>query len=113
MPYRRGGGNRGRGRGRGRCAQPEVEHELRTPRGIEVVGRVVKSQGSSRFMVLCSDGNERLCSIPKKFKRAFWIKENDVVLVEPWTLQSDIRGDIIMRYSISDANRLKERGFLK
>ncbi len=94
-------------------ALPEAEHALRVPRDPETAGVVVKSQGSSRFLVHCMDGKERVCIIPKKYKRRFWIKENDVVLVSPWPVQGDERGDIVMRYSISDANRLKERGLLK
>lgn len=105
---------RGRGNFRGRkSSMPEAEHALRTPRSPETVGLVVKSQGSARFHVHCMDGKERICIIPKKYKRSFWIKENDVVLVAPWPVQGEERGDIIMRYSISDANKLRERGLLK
>ncbi len=64
-------------------------------------------------MVYCMDGNNRLCIIPKRYKRQFRIRENDVVLVMQWIVQSDERGDIIWRYSISDSNKLKDRGILK
>ncbi len=78
-----------------------------------MVGRVIKAHGSSRFMVHCMDGNDRLCSIPKRHKRQFYIHENDVVLIMQWIVQSNERGDIIWRYSISDANKLKEKGMLE
>ncbi len=86
---------------------------MRVPRDGEVVGRVIKPQGASRFLVHCMDGNDRLCSIPKKYKRRFWIRENDIVLVEPWSVQAHERGDVVWRYSISDSSKLKDRGILE
>ncbi len=47
------------------------------PRGNEVIGTVSKISGASKFLVSCTDGNERLCSIPGRFRRRFWIKIND------------------------------------
>ncbi len=93
--------------------EENAEEELRLPRGKEVVGTVTKILGASRFMVMCSDSKERLCSIPGKFKRKFWIKVNDVVLVQPWVAEPDEKGDIIWRYSIMAANKLKRMNLLK
>ncbi len=92
--------------------QPDVERKTRMPENGEVVGTVVKIVGASRFVVSCSDGKERMCTIPGKFRRRFWIKVNDAVIIKPWVVQSDERGDIIWRYSILDVNRLKERKML-
>lgn len=83
------------------------------PRGNEVIGTVSKISGASKFLVLCTDGNERLCSIPGRFRRRFWIKINDVVLVKPWVVQSNERGDIIWRYTPMDVNRLKNRKLIQ
>ncbi len=99
-------------RGRGRGPRIEVERELRLPQQGEVLGTVTKIAGASRFVVGCKDGNERLCSIPGRFKRRFWIKVNDVVVVQPWTLQSNERGDIIWRYRPQEVNKLRDRGLL-
>ena len=108
MPYRgRGGGNRGRGRG-GR--PPEEVHELKMPQDNEIVGVVTQAVGASNFRVRCSDNFERLCSIPGRLRRRFWIKENDLVVVKPWVVQSNERGDIVWRYSLGDRDRLKARG---
>ena len=87
---------------------PEVEHELKRPANGEVVGKVVKIAGATKFLVDCNDGKQRLCVIPGRFRRRFWIRENDVVLVKPWTVQSDERGDIIWRYSLQDIGRLRD-----
>jgi translation initiation factor 1A len=85
--------------------------EMPVPKSGEAVGTVTKSLGASNFLVACSDGNERICTIPGRLRRRFWIKINDTVLVKPWVVQGDKRGDIIWRYSIMDRENLKNRGF--
>ncbi len=99
-------------RGRGRGPRIEVERELKLPVQGETLGTVTKIAGASRFVVACKDGNERLCSIPGRFKRRFWIKVNDVVIVQPWTVQSNERGDIVWRYRPQEVMKLKDRGML-
>ena len=37
----------------------------------------------------------------------FWIKEGDVVIVKPWVVEGDERGDIMWRYSQMDIGKLK------
>ena len=54
-----------------------------------------------------------MCSIPGRLRRAFWIKEGDVVIVKPWIVQSDERGDLVWRYSQMDMNKLRDRNILK
>lgn len=76
------------------------------------MGKVSRISGASRFVVRCVDGKERVCTIPGRYRRRFWIKENDVVIVKPWVVQSDERGDIIYRYSVMDTNKLKDRKML-
>lgn len=88
----------------------QEEHRLMMPRDNEVVGVVVKAEGASKFKVLCSDNRERMCAIPGRLKRRFWIKENDIVLVKPWVVQGDEKGDIVYRYSLMDKESLKQRG---
>jgi hypothetical protein len=34
-------------------------------------------------------------------------------MVKPWVVQSDEKGDIIWRYSILDANKIKERKLIE
>jgi translation initiation factor 1A len=41
-----------------------------------------------------------------------WIKVGDVVLVAPWDFQVDSRGDILWRYTESQANALRSQGRL-
>ncbi|MCL4371809.1 translation initiation factor eIF-1A [Candidatus Marsarchaeota archaeon] len=89
-----------------------VTHSTKLPSDGEVVGKVTKLVGATRFVVDCSDGNQRICIIPGRLRRMFWIKENDVVLVKPWIVQTNERGDIIWRYSLMDIGRLKEKGYI-
>ncbi|MEM0149455.1 MAG: translation initiation factor eIF-1A [Candidatus Micrarchaeaceae archaeon] len=85
---------------------------LKLPRGTEVVGKVSKIAGATRFFVKCADGKERICTIPGRLRRRFWIKINDVVIVKPWVVQSDERGDITWRYSMMDIGKLRAKGIL-
>ncbi|MCL5239653.1 MAG: translation initiation factor IF-1A [Candidatus Marsarchaeota archaeon] len=99
-----------RGRGRGRGGRPAPVYELKLPQPGETVGLVVQVMGASKFKIRCSDSFERICSIPGRLRRRFWIKENDLVLIKPWVVQSNERGDIVWRYSIGDRDRLRDKG---
>ncbi len=90
-----------------------IEYRLKMPDQGEMVGTVIKIAGATKFLVRCMDGKERLCIIPGRLRRRFWIKENDVVIVRPWVVQTDERGDIVWRYSVLDISKLKERGLLQ
>ena len=92
--------------------QPIGEHRLMIPKSGEFIGVVTKALGASKFSVLCNDNKERICAIPGRLKRRFWIKENDLVLVKPWVVQGDEKGDVIYRYSLMDKDSLKAKGFV-
>lgn len=89
-----------------------IEANTKMPGNGEFVGKVARIAGATKFFVSCSDHNERLCTIPGRLRRRFWIKEGDIVIVKPWVVQSDKRGDIMWRYSMLDINRLKDRHML-
>lgn len=88
------------------------EIRLRLPRGREVLGIVTQRLGGSRMNVACLDGKVRICRIPGRLKKSLWLREKDVVLAEPWELSSD-KGDIIWKYTPTQVQALKEKGFLK
>jgi translation initiation factor 1A len=92
--------------------QDNVVQELKVPEGNELIGKVTRIAGATRFFVKCTDGKERVCTIPGRLRRKFWIKANDIVLVKPWVVQSDERGDIIWRYSMMDISKLKAMNVL-
>ena len=82
------------------------------PQPGELIGKVVRIAGATKFLVRCTDSNERLCSIPGRLRRRFWIKENDIVIVRPWIVQTTERGDIVWRYSVMDIGKLRDRKLL-
>jgi len=89
------------------------QFRVRTPRPGEVLGLIIGRAGGSRFTVLCSDKKERMCRVPGKIKHDIWVKEGDYVIIEPWPIESDKKGDIIWRYTRIQADWLKRHGFLK
>lgn len=85
---------------------------LRMPRNDEVLGIVEQMLGASRMKVNCKDNKVRICRIPGKIKRRIWIKEGDVVIVKPWTVQGGEKGDIIWRYTRPQVDRLVSQGVI-
>lgn len=85
---------------------------MRMPREGEILGVVLALLGGSRMMVDCKDGNERRCRIPGKLRNRIWVKEGDVVLVRPWEIEADSKGDIIWRYLPLQAKVLRDRGLI-
>lgn len=83
------------------------------PRGNEVFGLLEQRLGGSRMRVRCLDGKNRICRIPGKLKRKLWVREGDIVIVEPWQFGGDEKGDIIYKYSPTQVGFLKKRGHLK
>jgi len=63
--------------------------------------------------VECSDGNLRLCRIPGKLRRRIWVRPGDLIIVEPWTVQENERGDVVWRYTRTQAMWLKKKGMIK
>jgi translation initiation factor 1A len=98
--------------GKKKVLSEEELSEMVLPTGNDVLGVAVKLLGFDRVLVKCQDGNERLCRIRGKMKRRVWIREGDVVLVSPWDFQSDKRGDLIWRYTHSQADWLRRKGYL-
>ena len=86
---------------------------VRMPRKGEVLGFVASMLGGGRLEVKCEDGNTRICRIPGKIKRKIWIRENDLILIKPWEVQANERGDVIWMYTKAQANWLKSKGILK
>ncbi len=87
---------------------------VRIPQKEEVLGIVKQRLGGSRMRVLCLDGKERICRIPGRLRRALWVRENDVVVVEPWELGGNEKGDIVYKYkSKAEVDFLKKKGYLK
>lgn len=65
------------------------------------------------MMVRCMDGKTRVCRIPGRLKRKLWVREGDVLLIEPWELGGDEKGDVIFKYKPLQVEVLKKKGVLK
>ena len=63
--------------------------------------------------VRCIDGKMRICRIPGRLKRRLWVRDGDIVLVEPWELGGDEKGDIVYKYRQNQVAWLEKHGFLK
>jgi len=96
----------------GNAGDPEIVR-VKVPRGRQLLGEVEQLLGDRRMSVKCTDNHVRLCRIPGKVRRRIWIKEGDLVLIEPWTVQSDKKGDVLWRYTPQQAEWLERKGFLK
>ncbi|MCX6775730.1 MAG: translation initiation factor eIF-1A [Candidatus Micrarchaeota archaeon] len=93
--------------------EQEVIGRLRLPRKGEVLGVVISMMGASRLLVDCIDEKERMCRIPGKIKRRIWVKDGDVVLIKPWIVESDKKGDLVWRYTRLQADWLRRAGHMK
>lgn len=94
-------------------SNPEDEiRRVRLPRGNETIGLLIARLGGSRCKVQCLDGKERVCRIPGRLKRSLWVRENDIVIVEPWEFGGDEKGDIIFKYRPAQAQFLRKKGYL-
>ncbi|GIU69898.1 MAG: translation initiation factor IF-1 [Candidatus Woesearchaeota archaeon] len=85
---------------------------VRVPKGREVIGILEQRLGGSRCKVRCLDGKTRNCRIPGRLKRKLWVRENDVLLIEPWEFDGDEKGDIVFKYRPTQVNWLKNNGYL-
>ncbi|OGM02947.1 translation initiation factor eIF-1A [Candidatus Woesearchaeota archaeon RBG_13_36_6] len=92
--------------------QEEIRR-VRLPKGNQTFGIVEQRLGGSRMKVICLDGKTRVCRIPGRLKRRLWVREGDILLVEPWEFTGDEKGDIIFKYRHSQIDFLKHKGYLK
>jgi translation initiation factor 1A len=93
--------------------EEEQQTRVRVPRKDEIIGIVIGRVGGSRFNVLCSDKKERMCRVPGKIKHQIWVKDNDVVIIMPWSIEGDKKADIIWRYTRVQSDWLRRNGHLK
>ena len=78
---------------------PEGEGVVRVklPRDDEFIGVVVNRLGGNKMEVKCSDGKTRNSRVPGRFRRRFWLRPGDFVIVKLWEFDKD-KADIIHQY---------------
>ena len=92
--------------------QQEISR-IKLPRGRETFGVLEQRLGSSRMRIRCLDEKTRICRIPGRMKRKLWVREGDIVIVEPWEYCGDEKGDIVYKYTPTQVAYLKKKGYLK
>jgi len=70
-----------------------------------------KILGGRRVRVICADGETRLARIPGKMRRRQWVREDDLIVVQPWDFQ-DAKADVKKRYSKTQSLYLSRKGVL-
>jgi translation initiation factor 1A (aeIF-1A) len=90
----------------------EGRRDLRMPDDGEVFAEVTDMLGANRVTARCADGVERTARIPGRMQKRVWIREDDLVIVEPWDWQ-DEKADIVHRYEQSEADQLRNEGHIR
>ena len=67
--------------------------------------------GGRRIRAVCADGETRLARIPGKMRRWQWVREGDLIIIQPWDFQ-DAKADVRMRYTKTQALYLSRKGVL-
>lgn len=96
--------------------QEAIQNEIRRvkmPKNTQTFGIIEQRLGGTRMRTRCMDGKTRTCSVPGKYKRTLWLREGDIVLVEPWEYQKDTKGNIIFKYRKNQVEHLRAKGHLK
>ena len=96
--------------------EPQQQEEVlrvKLPRGNEVFGVVEIRLGFGKSRVICTDGKVRICKVPGHLKRELWVRPNNIVLVKPWEIEGEKKGDVIYKYRDNQVDWLKKRGYLK
>ena len=94
--------------------QEQLElRRVKLPKPGEVLGICEQRVGGSRMKVRCLDGKPRICRIPGRLKRRLWVREGDVLLIQPWEMGGDKKGDVIFKYKPIQVAFLKRKGYLK
>lgn len=83
----------------------------RMPKGDEFIGIVEKRLGGSRMNVRSVDGKDILARVPGRVKKYLWIREGDIVLLQPWELDKG-RADLIYKYKPNERKVLEKKGML-
>lgn len=86
---------------------------VQTPKDKQVIGKVITRHGYAKSTVKCSDGKIRMCRVPGAKRRYLKIRPGIFVLIEPWKIQGDQKGDIIYQYRDNQVSWLKSKGYLE
>ena len=95
--------------------QPEVSRvKMPYRKNGEMFARVTDIYGQERMGVYCEDGKHRMGRIRGKIKKRVWIRKGDLVIVNPWEFETEIKGqkekcEISWRYLKHEVSWLNRR----
>lgn len=93
--------------------QEQTEYvRVKLPRQGDVIGIIEQRVGAGRLIIKCVDGKSRNCKVPGRLKRKLWLREGDIVIVQPWEFD-DTKADVLFKYNPSQIYWLKQKGYLK
>jgi len=58
------------------------------------------------MLAMCEDGNMRMIRIGGKFKRRMWCRVQDLIIIQPWVVQTEEKADLVYRYLPAERNWL-------
>ena len=67
--------------------------------------------GGRRIRAVCEDRLSRISRIPGKMRRRQWVREGDLIVVQPWDFQ-DEKANVCMRYTKTQSLYLSRKGVL-
>ena len=73
---------------------------------------VIEMSGGSRLKAMCEDGKTRMVRIGGRFKRRMWVRDNDLILIKPWPIQTESKADLVHRYLPNDRNWILNRDII-
>ena len=82
---------------------------VRLPKMDEMFAVIVEMSGGSRMKALCADNKTRMIRIGGKLKKRMWCRENDLIIVKPWVIQSDQKADLVYRYLPTERKNISKK----
>jgi translation initiation factor 1A len=89
-----------------------ITRKVKLPYKDEQFAVVVEMSGGSRLRAMCEDGKTRMVRIGGKFKKRMWVRENDLILIKPWPVQTESKADLVHRYLPNERNWILRRDII-
>lgn len=109
MPKNKIGGKKHKGKKN----DVKVVKNLEIPESNETIGQVTRVKGNGRFDIRCIDGVERSGILRGTMRKRVWVNRLDLLLVEPWTFETDnSKCSILHKYRDDEFEKLKNLGHI-
>ena len=91
--------------------QEKISFRVRLPKGIELIGIITQRLGGNRMEVKTTDGKNRNCRVPGRYKRKLWLRPKNIVIIVPWEFENN-KGEVIYKYQPTEIYQLRKKGLL-